>query len=76
MLIIRSEAQTMREIAKQQSSNKPPSQRSFELNEFYETLLRIKRDQPRRYARNIGAGTQRCVCLYAEQKILATRKAA
>ncbi len=66
----------MRENAKKLSSNKPPSQPGFELNEFYETLLRMKRDQPRRYARSISAGTQRCVCLYAEQKALATRKAA
>ncbi len=40
----------------------------FQRNEFYETLLRMKRDQPRRYRRNISAGTQRCVEIYEQQR--------
>lgn len=40
----------------------------FRRSEFYETLLRIRRDQPRRYAREVSAGMQRRVELYEERK--------
>lgn len=40
----------------------------FRPDEFCETLLRIKRDQPRRYAREVSAGQQRRVELYEEHK--------
>jgi hypothetical protein len=37
-------------------------------NEYFETLLRIRRDQPRRFEREVSAGTQRRVQLYQETK--------
>lgn len=40
----------------------------FRPDEFLETLLRIKRDQPRRYAREVSAGQRRRVELYEERK--------
>lgn len=61
-----------REVSATQQQAEPESRR----NEFYETLLRIKRDQPRRYQLNVGAGTRRRVEIYAERKMLASKKAA
>ena len=40
----------------------------FRPDEFLETLLRIRRDQPRRYAREVSSGQQRRVELYEERK--------
>jgi hypothetical protein len=50
------------------SANQRQAEPEFPPNEFYETLLRIKRDQPRRYSSNVSAGTQRRVELYEERK--------
>jgi ABC-type lipoprotein export system ATPase subunit len=47
----------------------------FRPDEFLETLLRIKRDQPRRYVREVSAGQQRRVDLYEERKAQAAVKA-
>jgi hypothetical protein len=44
------------------------SEPEFRPNEFFDTLLRIKRDQPRRYAREVSAGTRRRLELYEEEK--------
>jgi ABC-type arginine transport system ATPase subunit len=38
-------------------------------SEFFEVLLRIKRDQPQRYQLNISAGTQRRVEIYESLKL-------
>lgn len=43
----------------------------FRPDEFLETLLRIKRDQPRRYAREVSPGLKRRVELYEERKVKA-----
>ncbi len=40
----------------------------FERSEFFETLLRIQRDEPRRYEREVSAGTRRRVELYEDRK--------
>jgi hypothetical protein len=40
----------------------------FKPNEFYEVLLRMRREQPRRYKSSISLGTQRCVEIYEELK--------
>jgi nitroimidazol reductase NimA-like FMN-containing flavoprotein (pyridoxamine 5'-phosphate oxidase superfamily) len=40
----------------------------FKVDEFLETLLRMKLDQPRRYARNISAGTKRRVDQYEQAR--------
>lgn len=40
----------------------------FTRNEFFETLLRIRRDEPRRFEREVSAGTRRRVELYEERK--------
>jgi hypothetical protein len=70
----------MRDKCKKLSSVKQPpqpkAQSDWRPNEWYETLLRLKADQPRRYQCSISTGTQRCVDIYAEQKALATQKAA
>jgi hypothetical protein len=65
--------------ARQHSHKQPPqpeTQPAWQSNDWYETLLRMKQDQPQRYQRSISTGTQHCVDLYARQKALATRKAA
>lgn len=41
---------------------------SFTRNEWLETLSRIKHDQPRRYAREVSAGTQVTVARYEEMR--------
>lgn len=46
----------------------------FQRSEFYEILLRIKRDEPRRYAREVGAGQRRRVELYEERKASADER--
>ncbi|MBC7933158.1 MAG: hypothetical protein H7Z38_21555 [Rubrivivax sp.] len=48
----------------------------FQLNEFFETLLRVRDSQPRRYAREVSPGTRARVELYEEQKLLAAERAA
>jgi hypothetical protein len=48
----------------------------FRPNEFFETLLRIKRDQPRRYEREVSAGMQRRVESYECRMSARERKAA
>jgi hypothetical protein len=48
----------------------------FQRNEFYETLLRMKRDQPRRYDLNVSSGMQVCVQLYERAKMQASAMAA
>lgn len=48
----------------------------FRPNEWLETLLRIRDDQPRRYMRELSEGTRRQVEVYAERKALAARKKA
>lgn len=40
----------------------------FARNELFETLLRIRRDEPRRYAAEVGDGLRRRVELYELQK--------
>jgi hypothetical protein len=40
----------------------------FRPNEFYEMLLRIKSDQPRRYAREVSPGLQVIVGRYSDLK--------
>jgi hypothetical protein len=52
----------------------------FRPDEYFELLLRIRHDQPRRYSREVSAGIQRRVELYEERKAAAstsspTRKA-
>ena len=61
---------------KEQHLNGQRSQPKFEQNEFYETLLRMHRDQPQRYMRSISPGLRACVDIYVEQKALAAQKAA
>lgn len=41
---------------------------AFRHNEFLDTLSRIKRDQPRRYAREVAPGTQVQVSFYEKRK--------
>jgi hypothetical protein len=48
------------------TSRKPAA--GFVRNEFYEILSRIKADQPRRYAREVSAGTQVAVSRYEERR--------
>jgi hypothetical protein len=43
----------------------------FQRSEFYEILLDIMRDEPRRYAKEVSAGQRRRVQLYEERKMLA-----
>jgi hypothetical protein len=50
------------------SATKRQAEPEFRPNELYETLLRIKRDQPRRYSSNVSIGTQRRVEDYAVLK--------
>ncbi len=50
--------------APQQAQAEP----EFRPDEYFEILLRIRSDQPRRYAREISAGIQRRVQLYEERK--------
>jgi hypothetical protein len=40
----------------------------FKVDEFLETLLRMKLDQPRRYARNISQATRQRVDQYERAK--------
>jgi len=40
----------------------------FRPDEYFEVLLRIRSDQPRRYAREVSAGIQKRVQLYEERK--------
>jgi hypothetical protein len=47
----------------------------FRPDEYLETLLRIRRDQPRRYAREVSAGQRRRVELYEERKMRAAAAA-
>jgi hypothetical protein len=53
------------------SATQQKAEPRFQRNEFYETLLRMRRDQPRRYKHSISAGMQRCVEIYEEQRELA-----
>ena len=55
-------------------SSGQPAQPKFERNEFYETLLRMKRDRPMQYGKSISAVTQHCVDYYIEQRALAAKK--
>lgn len=48
----------------------------FKPDEWLETLLRIRDDQPRRYAREVSAGLKVTVERYAERKAQATRRKA
>lgn len=41
---------------------------AFVINEFYEALLRIKRDQPRRFNLSISARSARCLEYYEAAK--------
>jgi hypothetical protein len=56
------------------SATQQQAEPKFQRNEFYETLVRMKRDQPRRYRRNVSAGMQRCVEIYEERKVRAEGK--
>lgn len=47
----------------------------FQVNEWLETLLRIRDDQPRRFSK-FSEGLKRQVNDYAQRKILAEKKAA
>lgn len=58
------------------SATERQAEPAFRADEFLETLLRIKRDQPRRYAREVGAGQQRRVELYEERKARASSSGA
>lgn len=40
----------------------------FRPDEYFEVLLRIRRDQPRRYAREVSAGVNRRLELYEQRK--------
>lgn len=40
----------------------------FQVNEWLEALIRCRDEQPRRYAREVSAGTQVQVSRYEEQK--------
>lgn len=48
----------------------------FRPNEYFETLLRIWRDQPRRYKSEVSLGLQKRVELYERAKLVHARKAA
>ena len=50
------------------SATRRQAEPAFRPDEFLETLLRIKQDQPRRYARDVSAGQRRRVELYEERK--------
>jgi hypothetical protein len=50
------------------SATKRQAEPEFQPKELYETLLRIKRDQPRRYQLNVSVGMQRCVESYEALK--------
>lgn len=65
----------MRKRAGNQNPSASP-QPEWQPNEWYESLLKMKRDHPRLYQRSISANTQQCVDLYAAQKEYAARKAA
>ena len=41
---------------------------AFTVNEWLETLLRIRNTQPRRYRREVSAGTRKQVELYAARR--------
>jgi hypothetical protein len=47
----------------------------FRPDEYFEILLRIRRDQPRRYAREVSAGQRRRAELYEERKARAAAQA-
>jgi|GEM_PF-6553750 len=47
----------------------------FRRNELYETLLRIKHDQPRRYRREVSEGMQRRVEGYEHERAELGRRA-
>lgn len=50
------------------SATKRQADPAFRPDEFLETLLRIKRDQPRRYAREMSPGMQVRVERYAQER--------
>jgi ABC-type multidrug transport system ATPase subunit len=57
------------------SAPKRQAEPEFRPDEYLETLLRIKRDQPRRYVREVSLGQQRRVELYEERKAQAAVRA-
>ena len=50
------------------SATRRQAEPAFRPDEFLETLLRIRRDQPRRYEREVSPGQQRRIELYEEWK--------
>ncbi len=63
----------VRRTLKSRNSNQRLSQPSFELNSWYEALLKLKNADPRRYNKSISAVTQHCVDHYTERKALAAK---
>ncbi len=51
-------------------------QRTFERNEWLETLLRMKQEQPRRYKSHVSDGLNSQVEEYARRKLFAEKKPA
>ena len=54
----------------------PAAVPEFVINEYYETLLRRKRDNPECFRRSLSALTQRCVEIYEQMKKRAGKRAA
>jgi hypothetical protein len=53
-----------------------PTNDSFMPNEFYETLIRIRNSQPRRYAREVSLGLKVTVERYERRRQGSERKMA
>lgn len=56
------------------SATQRHAETNFQWNELYETLSRLRRDEPRRYQNNVSAGMQRRVEDYERRKASATVK--
>jgi hypothetical protein len=64
----------MRKREGNQNSSAQQSQPKFQRSEFYEALLRLRRDQPRRFKFSISLASQRSLAVYERQKALAAKK--
>ncbi len=56
------------------SATRRQAEPEFRRNEFFETLIRVRDNQPRRYEHKVSPGNRRRVELYEEQKLRANER--
>lgn len=67
---------SLKAVAEAKGKLMKPTNDSFMPNEFYETLIRVRDSQPRRYARQISPGLKVAVERYERRKQGSERKKA